>query len=212
MGSPQLDENLLVGFDGVTFPGLPKGRLIEISGRPQSGVSTFCWAVALGTKKVAWVDGDLCGIPAGGLQQGDEADVYVLSPHPGVNWIEEIVTVTAPLLDVLVVDSWDVISADFSFPVRRHILALCADAAAQHNTTILVTTKLWQNSRTGLEFSKDDRLFRDYASLGLQFTGVHECQVTYSRIFQSGRRVWFDYPPGFRSRLDEGFAGQYTGA
>lgn len=210
-GSPQLDENLLVGFDGRPLPGLPAGRLIEVSGRPQSGVSTFCWAVALRAGQVAWVDADLCGVPAGGRQAGDEAEVVVLSPGAGAEYVEAVLREVAPLLDVLVVDSWDALAAGYAPQDRRRVLGLCADVAAQHSTTILITTKRWQSTQSGLEYTRDDALFRTYATLGLSLPRPHECEVAYSRCCLSGRSVWYDWPDRFRARLDGGFAGHYAG-
>jgi hypothetical protein len=161
--------------------------------------------------KVAWVDGDLCGLPAGGPKEGVETEVFVLAPCPGVGYLETVVCDLAPHVEVLVVDSWDALSVGYTPSERGRVLGRCADVAAQHHTTILITTKRWQNAETGLEWSVDDRLFHTYATLGLFFPRLRECEVLYSRCCQSGRSVLFDYPDRFRAQLTGGFAGHYPG-
>lgn len=216
-GSAQIDEQLLVTYDGAPLGGLPNGALIELQGGPSAGVTTFCMALLRQLSlwepagSALWVDGDFAmtnGVgPALCEDWGVTSGVRFLTPpvDKRLGWAMRIIEEASPLADVTIVDRIDGLIADY--PEEKYeletLIAVAARVAHENNILIIGCTGQWYSHKVRDVITAGERPFRQYASLGLTLLRPGWIEVSYSRVTRYPRQVRYEYASDIAKRLPE---------
>lgn len=203
-GSQQLDSDLLRDFSGKPLGGVPKGRLVEIAGRPSSGVSTLCWSLAARSGSVCWVDCASCGLPLAAQELWNEEVILCTLPTGNSYYLQDVLRELVPHVDCFVIDPWEAAAYSLADKGISKMVGALAQAAMENDTLVLVGNRMWGNARSRGEFSKNAEAFRTFASLGLFLPKAGECQVAYSRLGPAGRSVLYVYSDGLCGTSGQG--------
>lgn len=221
LNSPELDNDLLVDFDGNSLGGIPGGSIVDLRGGPQVGTTTFCLSLVGsafrigsivvyfdtgGLKDISWKDLFVYGLLN---REGWRPDVIVYDCRPSDAWGQY-----APQFDgepfyddlpdeypgnLFIFDKFNEFargSQDERNDFIRNVTAVCY----KNNSTAIFVSGEWSSTKNH-EWVENQPILTQYSHVGIALPRKGCAELCHSRITQYPRRVEFEYTEELREYL-----------